>query len=109
MKKLSLAITLTIMATPVWAADYRYQQYPPQYADPLQYQPVQTSPVPQNYIAASPNQNQTVIVNVPQPEVVVVQQPRRRYWNPIGAILAVPRAALDIPERILGGDGYEDY
>lgn len=91
-------------ATHVHAADYRYQQY----QEPLQYQPVQTQPIPQNYVASTPTQNQTVIVNAPQPQVIVVQQPRRRYWNPIGAIMAVPRAALDIPGAILGGDEYDD-
>jgi len=52
--------------------------------------------------------------------IAVMQQPTyyyrepQRQWNPIGAIMAVPRAALEVPRaalavpgRILGGDDDE--
>lgn len=103
---LVLIFLWAILSGHAHAADYRYQE---SYQEPLQYRPVQSQPVPQNYMNSSPQQ--TVIVNVPQPEVVYVQQqpqPRRHSWNPIGAIMAVPRAALDVPGAILGGDDYYD-
>lgn len=57
---------------------------------------------PQHYRSSQlppPQQRQTVIVVPPE---------HHRHWNPIGAIMAVPRAALAVPGAILGGDDYEE-
>ncbi len=67
----------------------------------------------QQYVVTQPSyqhREETVVTGAPPPppppQVVYVQRPR--VWNPIGAIMAVPRAALAVPGRILGGDDEVD-
>lgn len=98
MKALLTAAALSAMATGALAADYGYTR------EEYSYQ----TPPPPMYI---PPQQQTVIVTPPvvvQPQPVYVAHPRQ--WNPVAAIMAVPRAALAVPERVLGlDDEREDY
>src|SRR6266576_317881 len=97
MKALLTAAALSAMATGALAADYGYTR------EEYTYQ----TPPPPVYV---PPQQQTVIVNPPP----VVQQTYvvrpHREWNPVAAIMAVPRAALAVPGRVLGlEDEQEDY
>ena len=91
MKTFLTAAAISAMATGALAADYGYSREEYRYQAP--HRPVYAPP-----------QQQTVIVAPPPAYVVRPHHP----WNPVGAIMAVPRAALAVPERVLGLDPYED-
>jgi len=92
--KTTIALLSILISTSAFAADYRYQE--------------------EQYVAPPPSyqhREETVVTGAPPsppPPQVVYVLPRPRPWNPIGAIMAVPRAALAVPGRILGGDEDED-